>query len=36
MELQELGRGSMDWIELAQDRESFRENVTVVMDLQIT
>jgi len=31
MELQELGCGGMDWIDLAQDRDRWRTPVNVVM-----
>jgi hypothetical protein len=33
MDLQEAGFGSMDWIDLAQDRESWQVLVNVVMKL---
>jgi hypothetical protein len=34
MDLQELGCGSMDWIELAQDRDRWRALVNAAMKLQ--
>ena len=35
MDLQKVGCGFMDWIELAQDRDRWRALVTVVMNLQV-
>jgi hypothetical protein len=34
MDIQEVGRGGMDWIEPAEDRDSWRALVNVVMNLQ--
>ena len=35
MDLQEVGFGGVDWIELAQDRDMYRALVSVVMNLTI-
>jgi len=35
MDLQEVGCGSMDWIDLVQDRDRKRELVNSVMNLRV-
>jgi hypothetical protein len=35
MDLQELGCGSIGWIDLAQDRNKWRGLVNVVMNIQV-
>ena len=35
MDLQEVGEGYVDWMELAQDRDRWRALVNTVMDLRV-
>jgi hypothetical protein len=35
MDLTEIGWGSMDWIDLAQDRDQWRALVNTVMNLRV-
>ena len=36
MDLQEVGLGGMDWIDLAQNRDRWRTLVNAVMKLRVT
>jgi hypothetical protein len=36
MDLQDVGWGDMDWIDLAQDRDRWRALVTMVMSLRVS
>jgi hypothetical protein len=36
MDLKEVGWGSVDWIDMAQDRDRWRAVVSAVMNLRVT
>jgi hypothetical protein len=36
IDIREIGYGSMDWIDLAEDRYQFRALLNVVMDLRVS
>jgi hypothetical protein len=36
MDLQEVGWGDVDWIDMAQDRDKWRAVVNAVMNLRVT
>jgi hypothetical protein len=35
MDLREIGRGNVDWIQLAQDRDQWRALMNMVMNLRV-
>jgi hypothetical protein len=35
MDLREIGRGGMDWIDVAQDRDQWRALVNTIMNLRV-
>jgi hypothetical protein len=35
MDLREIGWGSMDWLDLAQDRDQWRASVNTIMNLRV-